>query len=125
MRQEADVDEVLKMSDIVGRGFIVPINLPKTISAWCVTPPLCYACYSLDLKQSDVRKARPFLKVCTRLTAHCRQERSCPTQAPKFRSVNAGQHLTRLALQRVLSGRRDPCQLLLSNFVFVYYYITY
>ena len=45
MRQEADVDEVLKMSDIVGRGFIVPINLPKTISAWCVLPPLRYACY--------------------------------------------------------------------------------
>ena len=57
MRQEEDVDEVLKMSDIVGRGFIVPINLPKTISAWCVTPPLCYACYSLDLT-SEVKCGR-------------------------------------------------------------------
>ena len=36
IRQDEDVENVLSMSYLVGRGYIVPINLPKAISAWCV-----------------------------------------------------------------------------------------
>jgi hypothetical protein len=32
--QDEDVDQVIQASDILGHGYIVPINLPKAIAAW-------------------------------------------------------------------------------------------
>ena len=34
--QDADVETVIKDSDLLGHGHIVRINLPKAISAWLV-----------------------------------------------------------------------------------------
>lgn len=41
---DADVSEVLSEADLLGHGYIVPINLPKAIAAW----------YELERKRQEV-----------------------------------------------------------------------